>query len=663
MSTRSTTGRRPTSRAVTAVSTAMLTLIGAIALGVVPAQAVEPVDLSGAYVVDQADVLSSADETEVADALDQLSTDTGVNLFVVYVDSFSSPADRTAWGEATASLNQLGTNDVLLSVAVDDQLYDLSADTSVISESDRQVLQTDVVVPELRDGDWAGAAVALADGIRSDEAGPDLSWVLWALLVLVLVAAAVVVVFVVRRARRRRRELDAQKADQDELDKRAARVLVALDDELTAGAHEVGFAAAQFGDDAARPFAEALDAARVHAREAFALQQKLDDSVPDSPEQRREWTTRIIELCEAADASLAEQSAAFDELREAESRAPRDVAALPGEIETRRARLVKARTVIGELTTIYSARAVASIDQNDDQADRLLEFADERTRTAATAVASSSTSEAVIAVREARQALAQVDQLLSAVDGAAESLRTAGSTISAMTLDLRRDIATAEGLPDGSAPQGVDVAGSVSAARASVALAETTTDDPLAVVASLGAANDRIDQVLAAVREDTEKQRRAQAALDQALMTARSQISATRDFIETRRGGIGPQPRTRLSEAERHLATAVSLATSDRDAALFEAHQAVQLSQAAAAGAEAEVSSYQQATPFGGGMGTRGSAGADLGGIVTGMLLGGLFSGGGGGFGGGGGGFGGGGGGGFGGGGGGGGRSSGGGRF
>jgi len=641
----------------------MLSLVGAITLGAVPAHAVEPVDLSGAYVVDQADVLSSADETEVTDALDRLSTDTGVNLFVVYVDSFSSPADRTAWGEATASLNQLGTNDVLLSVAVDDQLYDLSvADDSTISTSDREALETDVVVPHLRDGDWAGAAVALADGIRSDEAGPDLSWVLWALLVMVLVAVAVAMVFVVRRARRRRREFDARKADQDELDKRAARVLVALDDELTAGAHEVGFAAAQFGDDAARPFAEALDAARVHAREAFALQQKLDDSVPDSPEQRREWTTRIIELCEAADASLAEQSAAFDALREAESRAPRDVAALPGEIETRRARLVKARTVIGELTTIYSARAVASIDQNDDQADRLLEFADERTRTAATAVASSSTSEAVIAVREARQALAQVDQLLSAVDGAAESLRTAGSTISAMTLDLRRDIATAEGLPDGSAPQGVDVAGSVSAARASVALAETTTDDPLVVVASLGAANDRIDQVLAAVREDTEKQRRAQAALDQALLTARSQISATRDFIETRRGGIGPQPRTRLSEAERHLATAVSLVTSDRDAALFEAHQAVQLSQAAAAGAEAEVSSYQQASPFGGGMGTRGSAGADLGGIVTGMLLGGLFSGGGGGFGGGGGGFGGGGGGGgFGGGGGG--RSSGGGRF
>ncbi|ROS54672.1 TLP18.3/Psb32/MOLO-1 phosphatase superfamily protein [Frigoribacterium sp. PhB24] len=648
-----------------AVTTAVLTLVGAIAVGAAPARAVEPVELQGAYVVDQADVLTGADEREVTDALDSLSADTGVNLFVVYVDSFTSPSDRTAWGEATASLNQLGTNDVLLSVSVDDQFYDLSADTSVLSESDRQALQTDVVLPQLREGDWAGAAVALADGIRSDEAGPDLSWVLWALLVLVLLAAAIAVVFVIRRARRRRREFDARKADQDELDRRAARVLVALDDELTAGAHEVGFAAAQFGDDAAKPFAEALDAARVHAREAFALQQKLDDSIPDSPEQRREWTTRIIELCEAADASLAEQSAAFDELREAESRAPRDVEALPGEIESRRARLTKARTVIGELTTIYSARAVASIDQNDDQADRLLEFADERTGTAATAVASSSTSEAVIAIREARQALAQVDQLLTAVDAAAESLRTAGSTISAMTLDLRRDIATAEGLPDDSAPQGVDIAGSVSAARASVALAETTTDDPLAVVASLGAANDRIDQVLAAVREDTEKQRRAQAALDQALLTARSQISATRDFIETRRGGIGPQPRTRLSEAERHLATAVSLATSDRDAALFEAHQAVQLSQAAAAGAEAEVSSYQRSSPFGGGVGTRGSSGADLGGIVTGMLLGGLFSGGGGGFGGGGGGFGGGGGGfgGGGGGGGGGGRSSGGGRF
>jgi hypothetical protein len=624
------------------------------------AHAEPPVSLSGAYVLDQADVLSAADEQRVGESLDALAADSGVDLFVVYVDSFSSPADRAAWGSATASLNQLGPDDVLLSVAVGDRVYDLSTDsTGPVSDAERGRLQADVVEPRLRDDDWAGAAVALADGIRDDQAGPDMSWLLGVVLAVVVLAIVAGVAVVVLRTRRRRKAEDAAAARQAELEREAAGMLVTLDDEITAGQQEVGFAAAQFGDDAARPFVEALRRARDQAREAFELQQRLDDAVPDSAEQRREWTERIVELCRAADAALEEQSRAFDERRAAEERVPADVAALPAEVESRVARVAKAREVLARLATAYSPRAVAGVAENADQADRLVEFARETADAAREDLAASRPGEAVAGVRAVRQAFGQVDQLLSSVDHAGEQLRTAATTIAALAADLRADVATAESLPPGSAPDGVDVAGSVAAARAAVALAGTTTDDPLAVLADLGAANARIDAVLAAVREQGEKDRRAQAALDQALRTARDQISSARDFIQTRRGGIGTRPRTRLSEAERHLAAAVSLAVRDRDAALVEAHDAAQLAAAAASEAAAEVQQYQQ-VGFGGGYGGRGRGGADLGGIVTGLVIGGLLNGGGGGFGGGG--FGGGGGG-FGGGGGGGGRSSGGGRF
>jgi hypothetical protein len=73
------------------------------------------------------------------------------------------------------------------------------------------------------------------------------------------------------------------------------------------------------------------------------------------------------------------------------------------------------------------------------------------------------------------------------------------------------------------------------------------------------------------------------------LVSARSQIAATQDFIASRRGGIGADARTRLAEAQRLLEvaeaqsdpvaaldTARSSATYSRDAdalARFDAHR------------------------------------------------------------------------------------------
>lgn len=161
-------------RIVSGIALAGALALGGTLAGGTAAHAVAPVDLAGAYVVDQADVLTDADEQRVEQSLDSLAAESGTNLFVVYVDSFTSPSDRAAWGQATAEQNQLGVNDVLLSVAIDDRLYDLSvADGSSITAADQSALETDVLVPELRDGDWAGAATSLADAIATEGSGSD----------------------------------------------------------------------------------------------------------------------------------------------------------------------------------------------------------------------------------------------------------------------------------------------------------------------------------------------------------------------------------------------------------------------------------------------------------------------------------------------------------
>ena len=139
------------------------------------AQATDPVNLGGSYVVDRVGVLGTR-AAEVQDALDELSQTEGTNLFVVYVDSFTGVADREAWADDTAMKNDLGVNDVLLAVATDDRLYQLSVDPDfALTDAQLSELETTSIQPSLRQNDWAGAAINTASGLSELLGGESLS--------------------------------------------------------------------------------------------------------------------------------------------------------------------------------------------------------------------------------------------------------------------------------------------------------------------------------------------------------------------------------------------------------------------------------------------------------------------------------------------------------
>ncbi|GAA4665707.1 TPM domain-containing protein [Frondihabitans cladoniiphilus] len=634
------------------VALAVLLLSAVVVFGPArAAHATAPVNLNGAYVVDQSSVLSTSDKAKIQASLDKLTKDTGINLFVVFVPTFTSPSDRVEWGAAAAQLNNLGTNDILLSVATQSRLYDVSkATASKLTTSQLSSIETNDLVPQLRSSSWAAAAVAMADGIDRAQGPADLSWIPVVIGIVVVVAIIVILLVVIVRRRRRKATDAADQATQTDLDRRAGSLLVGMDDQITQASQEVGFASAQFGEAAAAPFAEAVESAKARVRQAFELRQKLDDEIPDTRQQKRDWTQQIIDLCEAAHADIEAQSDAYDKLRASEATVVDDTAALRKDVAALQSRAAQADTTLAGLRSTYSDRAVSSIAQNPDQADQRLQFAGQAADEAEKQIAAGNTGEAVGSASQGRQALVQVEQLLGAVDKASETLRTAQGTIDAAVADLQNDLRSADQVRQGSVPQAADLPGAVAAVQAAVAFAGATRDDPISVLDRLTEANTRIDTALAAVRDAEVSRQRAQQALDQSLLTARSQIRAARDFIETRRGAISAGPRTRLSEAERHLSTAVSLATSDPQQALGESQQAGALASAAINDANAEVGSYQQQGMFGqggglggglgGALGGRGG-GSGLGGVLAGVVIGGLLNGGGRGFGGGGGGFGG----------------------
>ena len=82
------------------------------------------------------------------------------------------------------------------------------------------------------------------------------------------------------------------------------------------------------------------------------------------------------------------------------------------------------------------------------------------------------------------------------------------------------------------------------------------TADPLGAFTKLTQADAELDRLLASVAEEREAAERLSRAFDQALFTAQSRVRAVSDFIDTRRGSIGPEARTRLAEAVRQLQAA-----------------------------------------------------------------------------------------------------------
>jgi hypothetical protein len=640
---------------VTAALVAMLIVLAPAAT----AHATAPVDLGGAYVLDEADALTASQQSKVEQAVQDLYSETQTQLFVVFVPSFTDPTDHTEWGRAVLERNQIDTDGILLSVAVDERNYDVQqTNETAISSSDVENAVNDSLLPELKQGDWSGAAVAFADGLTQSQAPVDLTW-LWILL-LVVVVGLIVVVLVIRTRNKRRTAAatKAQEASLADLERTAGGALVTIDDELRTAEQEVGFASAQFGPDAAKPFADAVQAAQREVRKAFTIRQQLDDEIPDTPQQRAEWANQIIVICERAHAAIEEQTEAFDQLRSLEDGIEDAAASLAQAVAAAPASVGAAAAALDRVRARYTGRTLATVANNVDQAHQVLAFATERSNAATASIAAGDKGEAVVAVRDAQHALAQVQQLTDGALAAEQSFDEATARAEAMRIDVQGDVAAARSLRSG----GPDLAAAVTRAEA-VLRQGLDPKDPVAAVDALTRANTEIDQAIAAARGAEEQRQRATQALDAALRDARNRISQARDYVSLHRGGIGPTARTRLSEAQRAYDDAVELAPSNPGQALNAARAAEQYAAAAMDAANDDLGGW------GGGQGGAGG-GAQLGGLVTGLVLGGLLGGRGGSYGGGsfgGGGFGGGGGfsggGGFGGGGGGGGGFSGGGRF
>ncbi len=619
-------------------TTALLAL--ALALGISPATlAAAPYDLDAGVRV--SDTTSSlGDTSSLEGAISQLASDEQVNLFVVTIDQFESPSSSSEWTSDFATLNNMGTNDVVLVIATEArQAYFMAGSASVLSTSQQEKIYQNYIYPELANSDYAAAALAAVTGIEAElGSGSVVSGNSGALVggatLLSVAAIAGGGAWAFSRSRASaRKNTDGSRSGHptssqplpsiEELRTRAGAQLVATDDAIAHSQQEVEFARLQYGDDEVKPFLAAIEAAKNHMQRSFQLQKQLDDEIPDAEADQRAWLNEIIARTEDAQKALNEQVANFTNLRKLEETAPQALATLNQGIASAAPLFPAAQAALDRLGTLYSPSAFGAVADNISEAQARLDFARQEAKEAEDLL-DTQRSQAILALRAGEEALGQARGLLESIHHAETDLGKMAASLDNALILADRDVAQAQELARSGAGSNSQLSGAAAGVQAVLGQirAERSAGliDPYLLNQRLHEVRSDLDTALDAVRQTHEQERSARETLGHTLVSAQAQVSSASEYVWARRGGVKAEARTRLREAERHLTEAQQLQHSDPIAALSHANDAIRLAGEAQRMARSDVDRFNQRNGYSGG-GNYNSA--MLGGILLGTLLGG----------------------------------------
>ncbi len=385
------------------------------------------------------------------------------------------------------------------------------------------------------------------------------------------------------------------------LDELANRILVETDDAIRDSDQELGFAQAQFGDEAAAPFVAAIAAARDDLKGAFTIRQQLDDATPEDAPTRRQMLIDLVVACRKAADRLHAETHRFDELRALEKEAPDILAGLPGKADELEARLPAAQATLAGLAEYADAdwqAVAANVDNARTRIAAVRAAADQGTK----ALAAGTAGIAAHAARLGEDGLAQGAAFLDAIDRLAAELAKARTEVDAELASATAELARAKAAV-AAGPPDADVARRLAEAEGLLSEARTALDPPKPDVTGAydkaRRADQLVDAIEAGIRSAREQQAREAARLQAGLRSAQATVTRVSDYVASQRGGIGTEARTRIAEAARHLEQANALASTDPAGALSEADAASRLAAEAEGLAQRDYGQWND--PFRGG--------------------------------------------------------------
>lgn len=627
----------------------LLSAVLTVGVLLAPTAAGQPPFRLPSYVNDGANALNGSEFSDVQRAVDKLYSDRRIRLWVVYVDTFSGQ-DAASWTQQTRRLSDIGEQDAILAIATQDRAYAFLPPTSASGGFDVSALRTNEIEPQLRQSDWAGAAIAAAEGLNpttsSTGTGAEISWFGFLVAFAVLALAILLLWLWTRRRRRKRREAEfaaARRVDPadpnalasvpiDALDDLSKTIVVDVDNAVRTSDNELGLAVEEFGAEQTEPFTRAVANAKTTLAQAFNVRQILDDAVPETPQQRRDLLTRVVVAAAKADRELDAQQEAFEQLRDLVINAPSRLDTLTQQMVDVTARMTPSEQALAALRKQFSDSALASVAGNIETAKQRLAFADQNITNGRTLVARpvGRQSGLVDSIRAAESSLGQARSLLDAIDSAGTDINRAVATLPAAIADIQQGINQAGTLlAQGNTPHGTELGAARDVAVKTVADAQSAgATDPLGTFTKLTQADAELDRLLASIAEEREATERLSRTYDQALITAQSRVRGVSDYIDTRRGTIGPEARTRLAEAVRQLQAAQDTRSVNLNEAIAHANGASMLAAQAQEMANADVLAAQRSYAGRYGNTSGSNMGAVIGGIVIGNILSGALRGG-----------------------------------
>ena len=644
-------------RALSALFLLLAALAGTFAAS--PAAAAEDIPRLSGPITDQTGTLAG-DESRVERAIVDLRSSTAIDLWVLFVET-TNPLSITDYADEVASRNSLGTNDVLLVVAMEDRTDALWVSNSLddITDSEIDAIISNDLEPRLASGDFAGAIEATASGLaravgvavatpsptRPTATGTPSPTAtagggatpgtgsggggFGIIIPLILLAIGAWIVFAWWRRR------NADKRTAEERDKQtgaiaveANRLLIETDDAIRDARQELGFVEAQFTPSEVEPFRQAIATAANELAAAFTVRQQLDDATPEDPPTRSRMLQEIVDRCKRGRALIDEQMARVEQVRDLERNAPAVIARLKEQLAALDTRLPTVAATLAGLERFAPANR-STVAGNVVEAEKRATAA-RAALIQGEAVVEKDRTAARTAVQAAQSAMGQATELLDAVDKLAAELNDATAKVAGEIEAAAADIATAQEATRGrQAP--LDITGRlvesqrlVEAARRAMAVQPPDVLEARRLAAQAAAA---ADEALAGVQRDQEVRQRQQATVDRAVAVAGGAVDRAGAYIASRRSGIGREARTRLAEAQRHLEAARALAASDANGATSEARAAEQLAGEAYRLASADFDTWDSQGASPGGY-TRGPTGSDIAGSILGGIIGGILSGG-----------------------------------
>ena len=638
-----------------------------------PSVLAEPVLSLEGPVTDPSGVLAGS-EGDITDAIERTLDEHGVQVFVLFVNS-TDGISAAEYAAQTAATNSLGVDDALLLVAVEDRTdyIWLSDGLDEITDDELDAIIGDTLEPALRGGEFGAAAIATVEalgdaaasgaptagpivpgpGSTASPADPGTDGAsggigLAPILGAVLLAGGGYLLF--RRWRASAKggaaalapgAASAPAPTGPELARRANTLLIATDERIRDAKQEVDFAEAQYGAEEVTPLRKAVASAQEELREAFTVRQQLDDDVPEDAATRDAMLRQIVERTTRAQAMLDQETGRIRKLRDLERDAPATLVELPARIEAVEDRMPGARATVAGLQR-YAQAAWEPVAGDVEEAEKGLAGARNAVIVGSGAMSRDDRSEVAIATREALEGVTGAAALLDAIDKLAADIDEAGRRVPEELREAERDLGEARAALAGDraaeAGGGAGLSGQIGEAERALETARraagATPADPIDALRMATEAHRLADELLVAAREAADARARLVTAVDSTIRTAGAEVDRAATFIASRRRGVGDTARTRLAEANRLVAEASTLETSDPARALETARRAQSLAQEAFRLAQTDFDDWDQGGPGWGQRTGSGDETAEILGQILGGVLGGVIRGGGGGWGG-----------------------------